>query len=184
MGNVVSLFNVSLSVQGRVTKTVLIHKPQFVKRKVSRSWGLSVFQPSALLGQTGSWQPLIQLYTFVTAHEKTRLKTQFTFLRNAHIKVKFLFYFLLKQNLSNDNKIKSVWDICSSVFWILFCCFPVAKTSFSQKWPIILIFSYWFWCPLSIFEVTREWQIYFPSLDNQLTDKLLFLFFIVGSHLH
>ena len=46
----------------------------------------------------------------MTAHEKTRLKTQFAILLNAHmqVKVKPLFHFLLKSNLSNDSKMKSV----------------------------------------------------------------------------
>ena len=46
--------------------------------------------------------------TCVAVHEKTRFKTQFVILHNARIKVKSLFYFLLKANLSNDNKSKSV----------------------------------------------------------------------------
>ena len=39
---------------------------------------------------------------YVTEYEETRLKTQFPIVYNAHIKVKYVFYFLLKSNLLSD----------------------------------------------------------------------------------
>ena len=46
----------------------------------------------------------------VTVHEKTRHQSKIAILRNAHghVKVKPLFYFLLKSNLSNEDKVKYV----------------------------------------------------------------------------
>ena len=45
--------------------------------------------------QYGATQ-LLNQDTYVTEHEETRLKTQFPVVYNAHIKVKSVFYFVLK----------------------------------------------------------------------------------------
>ena len=78
--------------------------------------------------------------------KKKRLKAQFPILLNAHYYEGESFAFFL----AYDNKIKSVWDeiiqFClffliffSAVFTLIFI--SSAKTSFSQKWPIHLVFS-------------------------------------------
>ena len=68
--------------------------------------------------------------------EKNRPKVLFSILHNAHTKVKSLFYFLLKSNLSNDNKIKSVWDnavLFSEFLPPVFIFISPVKTFFFSK---------------------------------------------------
>ena len=48
----------------------------------------------------------LRLFTNVTEHEETRLKTHFPIVYNAHIKVKSVFYFVLKSILLSDKKEK------------------------------------------------------------------------------
>ena len=85
------------------------------------------------------WNITCYELTNVTVHEKTRLTVQFAIVCHAHMKVKSLYYFLLKSRLSNDNKVKSVWDN-TVVFWIFVYQFSylsvLLKHSFLKKWPI------------------------------------------------
>ena len=53
----------------------------------------------------------------VKVHEQTRLKTQFAILHNVHLKVKSLFYFLLKINQICQRTVES------NLFQILQFCF-------------------------------------------------------------
>ena len=65
----------------------------------------------------------------MTEHEKTRLMTQFPIVYNAHIKVKSVFYFVLKSILLSDKKEKTILKIMqgflvnkkSAVFIFQFC---------------------------------------------------------------
>ena len=98
----------------------------------------------------------------VTVHEKTRLKTQFC---TMPILRWSLFYFLLKPNLSTDDKIKSVWDNAvlfsgdkkknSAVFIF------ISSVSFSQRWSVCLVFP----CTITYMWITvgcvllRHWII-------------------------
>ena len=50
----------------------------------------------------------------MTAYKKNQ--AQDAILYNAHIKVKSLFYFVLKLSLSNDNQIKSIFEIMQFSF--------------------------------------------------------------------
>ena len=47
-------------------------------------------------------------FIIVTVHEKTRYKSKIAILDNAHLKVQTLFYFTLKSDLLNGDKITSV----------------------------------------------------------------------------
>ena len=46
--------------------------------------------------------------TYATVHEKTIRKSKIAILDNAHLKVQTLCYFMLKSDLSDRDKIKSV----------------------------------------------------------------------------
>ena len=61
----------------------------------------------------------------VTEHEETRLKTQFAIVYNAHIKVKYVFYFLLKSNLLSPKQIVKIMQFFVFLNF-LGCCFHIS----------------------------------------------------------
>ena len=69
--------------------------------------------------------------TFVTVHEKTRYKSEIAILDNAHLKVQTVCYFMLKSDVSNGDKITSVWDnavLFSACYSSLVICISSAET--------------------------------------------------------
>ena len=72
----------------------------------------------------------------MTLYKKTRHKSQFAILHNAHIKVKSLFCFLLKVKFTNEDKVKSVGDnaVLSSALHSAVCILiSSVKASFLPK---------------------------------------------------
>ena len=81
---------------------------------------------------------------FVTVHEKTRCKSKIVIFDNAHLNVQTLWYFMLKSDWPNGDKITSVSDnaiLFSAFYSSLFILISSAETLFSQKMKEYLVFS-------------------------------------------